>query len=83
MQDRIRRLIAEHARLAVDATSLPVEADLHDAGLSSFAAVQLMLAIEEEFEVEFPERLLNRATFRSIGALERAVQEMLAAAPSP
>lgn len=79
----VRKLVAEHGGLAADAAALPAEADLHDAGLSSFAAVQLMLAIEEEFGLEFPERMLNRGTFRSIAALGRAVDELLRDAPRP
>jgi acyl carrier protein len=75
----IRRLVAQHACLAVNSAALVADADLHDAGLSSFASVQLMLAIEDEFDLEFPERLLNRSTFRSIAALARAVDEIRAA----
>ena len=41
-----------------------VSADLYAAGLRSFASVQLMLALEEAFEVEFPESLLNRQSFQ-------------------
>ena len=74
---QIRQLVAEHGRLAVDVQALPEEADLHDAGLSSFASVQLMLALEDEFGIEFPERLLSRATFRSLAALRAAVEQVV------
>ena len=74
---RIRQLVAEHGRLAVDVQSLPEEANLPDAGLSSFAPVQLMLALEDEFGIEFPERLLSRATFRSLAALRAAVEQVV------
>ena len=73
---RIRQLVAEHGRLAVDVQALPEEADLHDAGLSS-SSVQLMLALEDEFGIEFPERLLSRATFRSLAALRAAVEQVV------
>lgn len=78
--DTVRRIMAESGRLGVDAATLPPDADLYDAGLSSMATVQVMLAIEEAFDLEFPDRLLNRRTFRSLGALSLAVAELRAVA---
>lgn len=72
----IRRVIGEHGRLPVDAASLADDADLWGAGMSSHATVDVMLAIEEAFDVEFPDRLLRRSTFASIDALADAVGEM-------
>ena len=51
-------------------------ADLHAAGLTSHATVSLMLAIEEAFDVEFPDRLLRRRTFSSIDAIAEALGEI-------
>ena len=48
--------------------------DLFSAGLDSLAVVNIMLAIEDMFEVEFRDDLLNRASFSSIAALENAVR---------
>lgn len=73
MIDRIKELVVAHAGLAGDGSELSEDTDLYRAGMKSFASVQLMLALEEAFEIEFPEEMLNRATFRSIGAIERAV----------
>lgn len=78
---RIRGLVGDHGQLALDVATLPDEADLYDAGLSSMATVQLMLAIEEAFDLEVPDRLLNRGTFRSLAAIGRVVTELLAATP--
>lgn len=75
----IRALLAEVGRLRADPATLADDADLHAAGLSSLATVDLMLAIEERFGFEFPERLLNRRTFGSIAALAAAVAELQAA----
>jgi acyl carrier protein len=80
----MRTLLAQVGRLRADPTTLPADADLHAAGLSSLATVDLMLAIEEHFGVEFPDRLLNRRTFGSIAALTAAVAEIAAdAGPTP
>lgn len=76
----VRGLLAQVGRLRGDPATLPADADLHAAGLSSLATVDLMLAIEEHFGVEFPDRLLNRRTFGSIAALTAAVAEITAGA---
>jgi acyl carrier protein len=33
-----------------------------------------MLALEETFDIEFPEEMLNRATFRSASSIAQAVE---------
>jgi acyl carrier protein len=63
--------------LSVDAAELADNADLYAAGLSSFASVQLMLALEENFDVEFPDNLLNRKSFQSIEAIERTLSTII------
>ena len=74
--DQIRALIAEHARLLVDVATLSEEADLYEAGLTSLSTVNLMLALEEHFDVEFLDRMLGRKTFGSIRALSEAIEEL-------
>lgn len=76
MHDVVRQLLAKHGGLPVSVDEIANNADLYDAGLSSFASVQLMLALEEHFDVEFPEHLLNRKSFSSIDAIAAAVSEI-------
>ena len=76
MNAKIRALLVEFGRLPVDVATLKDDADLYAAGLTSFASVQLMLGIEEAFDIEFPERMLNRRSFASIGAIAQAVAEL-------
>ncbi len=80
MLDTIRELLREHGRLPLDVAALHGDQDLYAAGLTSFAAVQLMLAIEDRFEIEFPERMLNRRSFASIDAIAGCVHQLSAAA---
>lgn len=72
----IRTLIAAHARLPVDVHGLADDACLYDAGLTSLSTVNLMLAMEEHFDVEFPDRMLGRKTFGTIGSLSEAVAQL-------
>jgi acyl carrier protein len=78
MNEQIRELIISHAGLAAG-TELSEDTDLYRAGMKSFASVQLMLALEEAFDIEFPEELLTRATFRSPGSIQSAVDTLTAA----
>ena len=80
MIDTIRTLIAEHGRLPVPVETLGVDQDLYAAGLTSFAAVQLMLALEDRFDVEFPEAMLNRRSFASVEAINGCIHALTRAA---
>ena len=73
----IRDILMEHGRLAEDVATLNDESDLFQAGLTSHGSVNLMLALEEHFEVEFPERMLRRRSFMSIAALRSCLSELV------
>jgi acyl carrier protein len=81
MTDQIRHIITDHARLATSAEELPPDADLYRAGMTSHAGVNVMLALEDHFDVEFPDRMLTRSVFESIAAIEAALSELQAEAP--
>lgn len=74
--DRVREVVATHTRLAVDVGTLSDDDDLYRAGLTSHASVNLMLALEDAFDIEFPERMLRRQTFESISAIHEAIGEL-------
>lgn len=76
MLDRIHQLLDEHGRLQVPAAAITETQDLYAAGLTSFAAVQLMLALEEAFDIEFPEHMLNRRSFSSIKSIVDCLREL-------
>jgi acyl carrier protein len=75
----IRAVLREHGRLAQDVATLGDQSDLFEVGLSSHASVNLMLALEEHFQIEFPERMLHRRTFASIAAIRSSVDELIGA----
>jgi acyl carrier protein len=62
--------------LPVPVGGLSDQDNLFDAGMTSFGSVQLMLAIEEEFDIEFPNSLLTRRTFATLGGLISAVEQL-------
>lgn len=80
MTEEIRRIVGEHGRLAVDVSTLAGDADLYQAGLTSHASVALMLALEDELDLEFPDAMLTRDVFASIDSIAAAVAELRAVA---
>ena len=80
MSDRttiIRNVLAKHGKLNGSAESIAEDKSLYSAGLTSHASVNVMLALEDEFDVEFPERMLTRATFETVANLRQALDTLL------
>jgi len=76
----VRQILAQHGRLPADVTTLFDDDNLYDAGLTSLATVGVMLALENDLDVEFSESMLSRKTFQSIAAIAAAVAELCAEA---
>jgi acyl carrier protein len=72
----IREVLRGHARLRVDVDAIDERADLFQAGMSSHASVNVMLALEDHFDIEFPDEMLNRSAFESIAAIHSAVSQL-------
>jgi acyl carrier protein len=75
----IRGVLRDHGRLNRDAGLLEPAADLYQSGLTSHASVNVMLALEGAFDIEFPDHMLKRNVFSSIESIRRAVGELCAA----
>jgi acyl carrier protein len=71
--DTIRGVLNDVARLTVDATTLTEDDDLYQHGLTSHGTVNVLIGIEDAFDIELPDALLRRDTFGSILALRTAV----------
>ncbi len=70
----VRKIVEQHGRLTVPVSGLSDDTDLYTAGLTSLATVGILLALEDQFEIELPESLLSRETFRSLDAMVQAVR---------
>ena len=75
--DEIRQIVADNGKLAVDVSTLTDEDDLFDAGMTSHANVNVMLALEDVYDIEFPEELLRRSTFESLAAIRGTIEMLL------
>jgi acyl carrier protein len=76
MDDTIRIILTEHGHLPVEVSKLRDEDDLYQAGMTSHASVNVMLALEDEFDIEFPEAMLRKSTFESVAAIRIALGEL-------
>ena len=76
MTDEIRKVIKEHGRLPVDVDTHPDDADLFGAGMTSHASVNVMLGLEDAFDIEFPDHMLKRSSFESVASIRAALEEL-------
>jgi acyl carrier protein len=53
-----------------DGQSLPVDARLSELGMSSIKMVNLMLAVEGEFDLSIPQQDITPDNFRSVTSIE-------------
>ena len=72
----VRDIVKEHGRLAVDVDSLSDDDSLYEAGMTSHASVNVMLALEDAFDVEFPDEMLTRSVFESVGSITSALAQL-------
>ncbi len=76
MVERVRQIIQEHGRLPADLNTLDDDADLYQAGMTSHASVNLMLALEAAFDIEFPDAMLKRTVFQSVSSISQALETL-------
>lgn len=74
MEERIRKVLRQYGNLATDVDLLENDTDLYEAGLSSHSSVAVMLGLENEFDIEFPENVLSKQMFSSIDNLRKTIE---------
>jgi acyl carrier protein len=79
MQDQIRDVLAAHGRMAVDPREVDEQADLYELGLTSHASVDVMLALEDAFDIEFPDEVLKKSTFASVHNIGQVIESLVKA----
>jgi acyl carrier protein len=79
LNEQIRQVIRQHGHLSVDVDTLDDNADLYQAGMTSHASVNVMIALEDTFDVEFLDSMLKRSVFESVASIEKALAEVGAA----
>lgn len=75
MNAALREIVVKHGRVALD-PSMGDDTDLFAAGLDSFGMVNVIMAVEETFDVEFSDAALNRRSFSSIASLAAVISAL-------
>ncbi|WP_233807053.1 acyl carrier protein [Paraburkholderia sp. HP33-1] len=76
MNKELRQIITDFGHLDISADNISDDADLYEIGLSSLNTIQLMLAIENHFNLEIPDRMLSRSLFQSINSMANAITQL-------
>ena len=77
--EQLREVVRQHGRLTADVGALAPDDDLYQAGMTSHASVNVMLGVEDAFDLEFPDEMLKPSVFQSLAAMAAAVEELRAA----
>ncbi|MCA9940881.1 MAG: hypothetical protein KC418_19720 [Anaerolineales bacterium] len=75
--DRLLPILRRHLRLSEATEPFPVEEKLNRMGLDSLSAINLLLDLEDGFDIVFPDALLNGETFRTALTLGDAIDQLL------
>lgn len=76
LETQVRGVLRDHGKLATPAATIAADADLYAAGMTSHASVNVMLALEGAFDIEFPDHMLKRSVFTSIASIREALTEL-------
>jgi acyl carrier protein len=80
VSSRVTELVRRVTERRAIARPVAADDDLRHAGLSSLDIVDLMLAVEAEFDIKIPERDMTPANFRSIAHIADLVNGLGATA---
>jgi len=76
MKQKIQRIVKENAGLGAGYENIGDSTDLYQAGMTSYASVVLMIALENEFDIEFPDGMLSRSVFESVDRIAEAIESL-------
>jgi len=77
IEEQIRQVLTESGRLAAPTDNLDSEADLFTVGLDSLAIVNVLMSLEERFDIELPDELLSRRSFSNIATIEEIITKLV------
>jgi acyl carrier protein len=78
IRDRLLHLVGQLLGKPDAASSVPAEARLSELGMSSIKMVNLMLAVETEFDLTIPQGEITPDNFRSVATVEALLARLLA-----
>ncbi len=79
IEEGVREVLAARAKIPIDVRHVDGSQSLYDMGMTSHATVKVMLGLEDHFEIEFPDEMLQRSIFDQIFRIVSAVEKLLLA----
>lgn len=73
----VRNIVIREAQLSMDAQQISDTLSLDDAGITSLARMNIILALEDRFQITFPDEIMTRNNFASIAAISKTVDGVL------
>jgi acyl carrier protein len=83
IRDRLLRLVGQILGKPEAVGTVPAEARLSELGMSSIKMVNLMLAVETEFDLSIPQADITPENFRSVASIEALLARLLGISSSP
>ena len=77
IEERVVAIVRELLERRSVTRAIPVDEDLREAGLNSLDMVNLMLAVEAEFDLKIPDAEMTLGNFRSVSAIDALVVSLL------
>jgi acyl carrier protein len=75
--ERVLGLVRDILERRSVSREIPVDDDLREVGLNSLDMVNLMLAVEAEFDLKIPDADMTLRNFRSVSAIDALVLSLL------
>jgi acyl carrier protein len=73
LAEKLLGILSKHLKLVDNAYAIPMEQRLDELGLDSIGAINLLLDLEDNFTISFPDFMLTEETFRTPATLYKAV----------
>ena len=81
VRERLLALIGQILDRPDALQTLAADAPLSEAGMSSLKMVNLMLAVEGEFDLSIPQQDITPENFRSVSSIEALLERLLKSTP--
>ncbi|MBC1512034.1 phosphopantetheine-binding protein [Listeria booriae] len=75
IREVLRKKLSEE--LVIDIEEIPNDYALIAAGIDSINVVLLIISLEEEFGIEFPEEVINGESFSTINEIEKTINRFI------
>ena len=80
LESSLKELVVERLYLDLDPNDMDTDTPLAEYGIDSFLLLELIVAMEEMFEVKFEQSDITADTLRSIGSLAECIRAKQAGA---